>query len=420
MMTLVFTASCQKTEINQKIVANKLDSLLSVKSYFKAKELFEESGSTLQKSDRLRFSATILNLFNDIDISKQQINSLLEKDDHGLSRQALKDILDIQLSNSVKSFDYQMASQISKKLTQEFTDVIGEEELWSIKNNDVIWEALSSYPEQSVVFSDDTHIKLFRDAVGLKNLNVQVGKDDHPFIFDTGANLSAVIESQARAMGVEIIDVNVSVNTITGQLVDSKIGISSQLQIGNLTYRNVVFLVFPDEALFVPQLNYQIKGILGFPVIEAMNEVHFLKNDKVFVPKNSVVRHEQNMAIEFLSPIINLETASGDMHFTFDSGATRTSLYKAYFDKHKESILANYKETDVSFAGAAGDTTVRGYYVEFLPKINDSLVSVRPVAVLHQSMLREDFYSFGNIGQDLVSKFDKMIMNFEQMFIRFE
>ena len=179
-------------------------------------------------------------------------------------------------------------------------------------------------------------------------------------------------------------------------------------------------MVFPDEALYIPQINYQIKGILGFPVIAAMKEVHFLKDDKVFVPLNSQLEHPQNMAIEYLTPIINLPTTTGTFHFTFDTGADATLLYQRYFEEHQEWIMQNYEETDVKFTGGGGSIEVKGYEILFQPIINGQVVQVDSVGVLPKLLEHGDRYAYGNIGQDVISQFDKMILNFESMFIRFQ
>ncbi len=424
LLVISLFASCQpqraKTNDDRTIVVNNLDSLLNIKSYFKAKAFYNENKEQLDEQNRLRIGGTLNNLFNKVGISKEQVNRLLSLYTNTLNREELKDVLNVQLSNAVKTFDYALAHKVSEQLISDFTDVVGEEELWSIKNNNIIWKALIDYPKQQVEFDGDSKIKLFRDEVGLKNLYLTESGEEHPFIFDTGANLSVIIESQAKEMNIDVIDVSVSVGTVTGELMEAKVGISSEITIGKMRFKNIVFLVFPDEALFMSQFNYQVKGILGFPAIEAMNEIHFLRNDDVFIPKKSDLDYKSNLAIEFLTPIINLETARGDMHFTFDSGATRTALYQQYFEQNRADVLANYDLTDVRFAGGAGDTTVQGYYVEFQPRINDSLISIRPVALFPENLNTSDLYSYGNIGQDLISKFDVMIMNFESMFIRFK
>lgn len=415
--------SCQsQDQISTKSTegVEKIDSLISSKSYFEARDWYSDNREKLNDYDQLRVGALLNSLFNRLEQSNQQINLLFEKYEPQLSKSQAKDLLQANLSNSIKLFEYSRASDISKQLSSEYQEVLSNPELSSIENDVIIWEALSNYGKQKVEIHDNTSIQLFRDKANLKNLHASYKDQPFPFIFDTGANLSTVIESQAKAMSMTIINVKVSVNTITGQRVNSKIGIAPQFKIGNMVFHNVVFLVFPDKSLYIPQIDYQIKGILGFPVIAAMREVHFLKNDEVYIPLNPDQNRKSNLAIEYLTPLINLSTPTGDMYFSFDTGADKSILYRKFFTKHQEEILSKYTKTEARFGGAGGQIKVKGYYVPFETLINQQKIVLESVLLMPQVLNNADRYTYGNIGQDLISKFDKMILNFQSMFIHFE
>lgn len=399
---------------------NELDSLINVKSYFTLSKQFNERRTELNEVQQLRFGAIIDNCFNELTSSNRTIDLLFENYRDSLSKEEAKDLLTIKLSNSVKLFEYKKAALITQDLVSNYSDVIMESALWSIKNNGIIWQAISDHPKQRTIFSAPSRIHLVRDRAGLKNLMAIYRSKDFPFIFDTGANLSVIVESQAKAMDLDVIDVAVSVNTITGQRVDSKIGVAPRFKIGNMTFENVIFLVFPDEALYIPQIDYQIKGILGFPVISSMIEIHFLENDVLYVPTESNLEYESNMAIEYLTPFINLKNKDKDFHFTFDTGADHTMLYKMYFEEYREEIETKYPLTKIQFGGAGGGVDVKGYVVPFTPIVNEKEVVVDSVNVLPQLLNESDRYSYGNIGQDFISKFDRMVINFKKMFVHFE
>lgn len=418
-------ASCHSSQRILKSTApttvQEIDELIRTKSYFKAREQFEVTKASLSTVDRLRIEATLLSLFNQLEASNELLEVLFEEYESQLDRGARKGLLNTQLANSVKLFDYQLADQISQRLLTEFVEQSDEEELWDVKNSNIIWEALKSYPPQRVHFREASRLQLFRDKANLKNLEVYYQDRPYPFIFDTGANLSTLIQSQAQIMNVEVIEgAVVSVGTITGKRVDAQIGLAPTFEIGAMTFENVVFLIFPDEAFYVPSLDYQIKGILGFPVIAAMKEIHFIKEEEVFVPLGSTVDHPSNLAIEYLTPIINLATKNGDQYFSFDTGADATLLYERYFVENKKKIVKQYEKTDIRFAGGGGGIELEGYEVLFEPIINGQVIAVDSVSLIPTTIQSEDQYLYGNIGQDLISKFDKMILNFESMFVRFE
>lgn len=401
-------------------IASEIDSLIGIKLYFQARVHFNNNKEALSDSQYLRLKGTICNLFNKLEESNDAITLLFNKYGDKLTQTEKKDLLNAKLSNAVKLFDYKLADEVTYLLTTDYKNVTTESELESTLNNGKIWKALSNYPKQTITIKSDSKFKLIPDKAGLKNLTVVSNENQYPFIFDTGANISTIVHSQAVKMGLDIIDIAISVGTITGKRVNAKVGIASKLSIGNMYFTNVVFLVFPDEALYIPQIDYQINGILGYPVLSAMKEVHFINTDELFVPKKSEIEKDINLAIEYLTPIINLTDEVGnEMSFTFDTGADQTMLYKSYYDLKKKDILNNYSKTKIRFGGAGGNTEVDGYHIGFKAKINDEIISLESVDLIPELIKPNDRYSFGNIGQDLISKFNKMVINFEKMFIHF-
>ena len=226
-----------------------IDTLLTTKSYFEARDLFALKKTELPEVDQLRIEANLLSFFNRLEDSNQLIDQLFKKHENQLDSGVIKNLLNTQLSNSIKLFEYRRASEISDRLIAELGGLMEAEDLWGTQNNNIIWKALQNHPKQTASFQGDSQIELFRDEAGLKNLYARYKARNYPFIFDTGANLSTVIESQASAMEMEIIaDARVSVGTITGQRVEAKIGVAPQLSIDKMTFQHVVFFGFPRRG----------------------------------------------------------------------------------------------------------------------------------------------------------------------------
>src|SRR5690606_31319536 len=126
--------------------------------------------------------------------------------------------------------------------------------------------------------------------------------------------------------------------------------------------------------------------------------------------------HMQNMALDFLNPVIDI---NGD-YYTFDSGAVSTLLYTKYIDKYKDSIIGKYEETDLEFGGAGGMTTKRGYVVVFSPVISGKQLHIDEVSAFSENINGKENHFYGNIGQDVINKFERMTLNFESMYIKFD
>lgn len=127
------------------------------------------------------------------------------------------------------------------------------------------------------------------------------------------------------------------------------------------------------------------------------------------------MKYKKNMAFNELTPLIYID----QMHFTFDTGADKSMLYSTYYHKNMESIDKNYQLTKLKYGGAGGVVETEGYNINFrfqLAKENISLPET--MLLIHPRKSEEKVY--GNIGQDVIGHFNRMTINFKQMFIKFD
>src|SRR5690606_8566870 len=111
------------------------------------------------------------------------------------------------------------------------------------------------------------------------------------------------------------------VGALTGARITSDLAVADSLDIGGLTYKNVVFLVFNDEDLTIPQVDYHINGIIGFPVIEAMDEIHIGKDNQLFSPQKAEPYSYNNLALDGLMPVVAVRYRGDTLNFHLDTGA---------------------------------------------------------------------------------------------------
>jgi predicted aspartyl protease len=397
--------------------AKYIDSLIQKKSFFKAREHFNARQSELIEFDKLLIGASLDNAFNKLAASNAKIERLFAEYNNRLTDTSTYSLLNIRQINYSKQFEYRMANASIGEIIELYTYLLTDKEKKDFENTSKIWRALANQPKQEVIIKNHTVLKLKRDKAQLTNLEVKSGKKKCDFIFDTGANISTCTQSTARKLKMKMLEAEIKVTSITGLKVKSGLAICPKLEIGDIVVKNVVFLVFPDEALAVPQIKYQINGILGFPVIEALGEVQLTQKDEFIVPlKQTIVGPEQkNLALDFLTPIIEIK---GDS-YSFDTGADETMLYNTYYNKHKNFIDSTATETDYTFGGAGGSVTKRGFYISFDITYNNRNITLEKIIVLKEA-LKDENPLFGNIGQDFIKKFSKMTLNFDEMFIKFD
>mgnify|MGYP001166229050 CR=1 FL=1 len=390
--------------------------MLQARDYFKAEDYVYQNDKYFSRFESLVLQANLDNIFNSPALSNEKIATLFNEFGKGMGDSLRLGLLRLRHANHARLFEYADALKTANQILSGRSKFLTKEEADDFRNMANIWILLQKQPKQEVVINQATVVKMSRDKANLANLPVKKGAVIIDFIFDTGANLSTIIESTAAKMGMNQLGGSIEVGSITGAKVKAKMALCPEFSIGNIVVKNAVFLVFPDEALAFPQIDYQINGIIGFPVIEAMGEIQINKADDFIVPNTATPISGQEMALDFLIPVIRI----GDEHYTFDTGAVGTTLYPKYFEKHKPEIIATYKESDIEFGGAGGMTTKKGYVITFAPLINAKIHSLENVQLLIQQSGDEEKFFYGNIGQDLIKQFEKMTISFRGMFIRFD
>jgi predicted aspartyl protease len=393
---------------------DRLYELIEQKNFFAASEIYPEGKTKLSITQQLFLEAFLNNAFNRLEASNKNIQQLLLATDVPDSLRAR--LWEIKADNHIKLYEYKEAKEALHTMLLSYKKYLTAKELEDTENSLVIWTALANEPKQEIDINERIQLKLIKDKVGLKNLKVAGGGDSIDFIFDTGANLSTVTRSSAQQLNMRIIPADIKVGTITGVQVNAQLAICPVLHIGTIEVRNAVFLVMADEGLSYPQIDYQIHGIIGYPIIEAMKEIQISQNDYFVVNNNPTsIDAPSNMAMSALTPLIYINKR----HFTFDTGADQTMLYSNYYKEFQKEIEDNYKVETVSFAGAGGRKEFDGFKINLDLQVFDKHITLTDITVVKDKIKdREKETVYGNIGQDLIKKFDRMTINFEQMFIK--
>lgn len=388
--------------------------LIESKDFFSARELFMSNKTDFSTNEQAFILAILDNAFNKPIASNKKI-VLLNKSSEVLPDTLRLKIQRIQEDNFVKLKDYAGAKRTTQKILHEFDPLLSTEVKDDLRNNLKIWSALEHIGPQRIEMNGDTRLKMTKDRAGLKNLKLTINGDTASFIFDTGANLSTVSESVAKRLHMDIIRAAIDVDAITGISIKADLAVCKQLKLGHINISDVIFLVFPDSALYIPQINYQINGILGFPVIEALQEVQLTQDDFFIVPKTPTVpKTTSNLAIDGLTPLIAID----GKHYTFDTGAEKTILYAPFYEAYKQRIEKHEIPTKIAMGGAGGKVEYDGFVIQHTFHIGDKPIDIKNISLLKSKIKNETVY--GNIGQDIIRRFSKMTLNFKDMFIHFD
>jgi predicted aspartyl protease len=399
---------------------NRLDSLLNRRHFFELKRELESSTyAHLPAHRRLYYQAFLHNFFHDLTTSNEEITLLLEKHKKQLTDNEIGNLLMKKIDNHVKLYQYQDAHLTTQLMLRKYKHALTAEERDDARNSDIIWKGLQNVPPQTTTISSETQIAYRRDLAGLMNIPVSFADSTYYFVFDTGANLSVITESYARKSNLRMLNVKFKVRAITGLQVHARLGIADELKLGNISVKNAVFMVFPDSALSFARGVYRIKGIIGFPVIEQLQEIRINKN-AMTIPQTAVDRNIRNFGVDELLPVITVAYNTDTLAFTFDTGAQFTFLNEPFYRQYKKLIDTAGKSLDMQIGGAGGMTRTKAFR---LPQIEINVAGqpalIKDVSVKTTSTTPKDKLYFGNFGQDIMNQFKEMIINFRYMYVDF-
>lgn len=109
------------------------------------------------------------------------------------------------------------------------------------------------------------------------------------------------------------------------------------------------------------------------------------------------------------------------MAFSFDTGATRTTFYRMFYDAASEAERAAAEPKTIRSGGAGGMTETAGYKMKNIEmSVGGKIARFPEIEVIGESKSERSRYFYGNIGQDVIKQHEKMTLDFTSMRITFE
>lgn len=358
--------------------------------------------------ERLVAEAAVLNAFNRPAESNEAIDRLLEEPD--LTDRHRLEIFRIQRENYLRLQRYDYAYEAAVAVLQ-YTARSAEKRR-DDQNVAAFLRALRDVPPQTVAISSDSEVR----ADSARRLPLRINGHERAFAVDTGANFSVLMRSEAVALGLPIRTAGFEVGTSTDVNMLADIAVADSVSIGNVHFENVVFLVFADRALTFPN-GFEIRGLIGFPLIEAMREVHFRGDGSLRIPQWPTVDPIGNLALDGFDPLVQVRWRLSDLLCRFDSGANATVFYEPFYRRHRLIVERSGRPHRSQTGGVGG---VREFDVIVLPEI-DLRVGGRTVSLVEVNVhvdplvAEETNFLDCNIGRDVLRQFGEYAINFESM-----
>lgn len=328
----------------------------------------------------------------------------------GVSDSVAADALELEISNDLRLSDNAAGARAVESLLG------GRFALDTLRASDArnslrLFRALSGIAPQTMTTTGASTVALVHGHIPLV-----VNDSARDYVFDTGANLSTIMRSEAIAVGLHIIPAGLDVGTSTTARVTADLGIADSLRIGEMHFHDVVFLVLDDAMLTFPD-GFRIPGIIGFPVIEQMGEIR-LGRSSLSVPATPPVRAQQNLVLDELTLLTPAQWQRRPLLCRLDTGAGRTQVYEPFYTRYRSAIDSG-SDTATRKMGSAGGVQLTP--VRVVPNarlaVGDTTATLPTLDVLVQSIARDESSNYldCNLGHDVFDQFGETIVNFRDM-----
>lgn len=253
-----------------------------------------------------------------------------------------------------------------------------------------------------------THI----DKGGLTRVGLIANGVDVEAVWDTGANFSVMQASTARALGATMLPGQVEVHSLTGEGVPGTMAIVARLEIGEVSLRDVPFLVLEDELLSFPDFDYTIPFILGFgPILELgrySTEPGLIRIGDDADPIYIDSANTPTLAIVSNDLVVAATVAGVAVPMIYDSGASHSQLAGKVFDRIP-SLRDDATQASTVVRGAGGK---REHTVYVVPTVRISAGGkTTMIEQIHVDTQGELESSYGRLGQDFTGN-DSVTIDF--------
>lgn len=246
--------------------------------------------------------------------------------------------------------------------------------------------------------------------------------------YDTGAGVNVMSHQVADELGLTYVDsAGISVDGVNSQT--SLFAIVDSVVWGEIVYRNVPFQVVDfstghEEAdAKLEEMKFQC--VLGSQLMMPLDEICFdFKNCEIIVPQQpsakpayapNMYRSVSNMFIVSLYD----ERTEKEMYALWDTGAAYSGLSNGYYEKNK-SLFADMVPTDsIRYAGIGGVGYTKIAYVPLQYRVGTEVVDCDSIATALQGDIQASEYDM-LFGLPTMTSFDKMTINFQDMWIKME
>ncbi len=403
----------------------RIANLFASQDFFTLKQEFPDLSKNASEQYRLLSMAYLDSYFNKPAQANETIQLLLQKYPDFLGEKSYLVAL-LMADNYIKEQNYRFAASIYEQLIAQWEPYLSDTALAPYRNVFQMYKVLENIEPMFVSYDNaQAIVPLKNDAVGLLTFPVKTETSETiDFVLDFGAGYSMIEEQYVDDFGIEILADSILAGSGVGIDIYSKIGIAKEIQIGEIKVQNVVFFIAPKilPESVSDSLHYEIKGIIGLPVLREWEHLTIKSSGELIVSKSTEKqKFPSNLIVNSNILYLQSVTPKNKLLMQFDSGGKRSHLTHLYLEKTKENTSKLIPDS-ISITSYGGTKKIPVYKKKKFQckighkKITLPLIDIYKEEVSNYGMLPAD----GLIGRDIIDLNKETIIDFKNMTIDFQ
>lgn len=358
--------------------------------------------------------------FNRLESAAVPLDSLLLHHQNEMGAETSIGMAALQGMNLLNLGMYEQAGKVGEDLVNALKTSVPFEVLYSFVFIEKVGKALANVPEPYLERpNQDITVPLSVETVGRGKhiyIPVEVNGITKNYIFDTGCSFgNFVSEKYAEEVGLKIVADSIPVSGMEIGFV--KLATASSLKIGELVYHNPVFMVAPPDN-DVDSI-FAFDGVLGYHFIRDAKEIIIDNEADKFVFPQKLSDGESNMYLSSNTPQVRISYNGQPFDLIFDTGNVKSDLGNKFAKTFPDAIegLAEHTTSRGGFGGISQIKVVT--LPRFCFEAAGSTVTLHDTEVIKNTESDSQLFS-GSLGADFVLSFKRLVINYQDMFIRGE
>ena len=241
------------------------------------------------------------------------------------------------------------------------------------------------------------------------------------FLVDTGAGVSVITQQGAEHLGLEFRGAGGVIGDSSGKGFAAKTAVAKELVLGNMRFRNVSFIVVPDQEPFT-SVPLEQRGILGVSIQFAVGTWQWSKSGTIRIGEKIPSGGNQRNLVFYRNKNFGVGGDCRAQRVLYPRlGSDNTDLNSNFVGSFGD-LVANAQKTTREVTGVGGTSTFEALILSELKlSVAGHQLTLRPAAVTVQRLgAIGGECCVGNLGDDLLFQAEGFSLDFDNMSLRFQ